>query len=253
MATYIVSDIHGYYNLFMKGLSQVEFSDSDFLWVIGDAIDRGPDGVRILQYIMNHQNMDLIIGNHELMMLNSVSPQGDIICDGIDASIWLGANGGWPTLEGYKSLSLEDRLSLLEWLKTRYVVKTLDINRNKYCLSHSYYNAKCENMKYSELSYLDVWNITWSSIWRDDYCSHALDIYSKYDYQFVIGHVPVHFVRREYYPADAWNVLKFLRHKNVINIDGGCSMGLDEDIENGLILLRIDDMQEFTLLVSDNR
>ena len=41
--------------------------------------------------------------------------------------------------------------------------------------------------------------------------------------------------------------------KNVINIDGGCSMGIDEEINNGMILLRIDDMQEFPLLLRDNR
>ena len=253
MATYVVSDVHGYYNLFMNVLSKVGFSDSDYLWLIGDAIDRGPDGIRILQYVMNHNNMDLIIGNHELMMLNSVSQQGNILCDGPDASIWLGANGGWTTLEGYKSLSPEDRLSLLEWLKTRYVIKTLEINESKYCLSHSFYNTECENKRYNELNYLDVWNITWSSIWRDDYCSHALDIYPKYDYQFVIGHVPVQFIRRERYPLDNWNILKLLRYKNVINIDGGCSMGIDEEINNGMILLRIDDMQEFPLLLRDNR
>ena len=48
MATYVVSDVHGYYNLFMNVLSQVGFSDRDYLWLIGDAIDRGPDGIKII-------------------------------------------------------------------------------------------------------------------------------------------------------------------------------------------------------------
>ena len=39
------------------------------LYVIGDAIDRGPEGVKILEYIKLHNNMELIIGNHEFMML----------------------------------------------------------------------------------------------------------------------------------------------------------------------------------------
>ena len=47
------------------------------LYVIGDAIDRGPDGIKILEYIKKHENMDLILGNHEFLMLNSVPIDGD--------------------------------------------------------------------------------------------------------------------------------------------------------------------------------
>ena len=51
MATYAVSDLHGQDRTFEKGLKLIGFSDSDMLYVIGDAIDRGPDGIRILEYI----------------------------------------------------------------------------------------------------------------------------------------------------------------------------------------------------------
>ena len=37
MAIYAVSDIHGYFNLFKKGLEMIGFSDTDFLYVLGDA------------------------------------------------------------------------------------------------------------------------------------------------------------------------------------------------------------------------
>lgn len=53
MATYTVSDIHGQYALFQKLLESIHFSDDDFLYILGDAIDRGPDGIKILQAIMN--------------------------------------------------------------------------------------------------------------------------------------------------------------------------------------------------------
>lgn len=43
MAIYAFSDLHGYYNLFLKGLSEIHFSEGDFLWCLGDMIDRGPD------------------------------------------------------------------------------------------------------------------------------------------------------------------------------------------------------------------
>ena len=43
MAIYVVSDIHGYGKLFEKLLETIDFSESDYLYVLGDAIDRGPD------------------------------------------------------------------------------------------------------------------------------------------------------------------------------------------------------------------
>ena len=33
MAVYAVSDIHGYYDFFLKGLAEIDFSDQDFFMV----------------------------------------------------------------------------------------------------------------------------------------------------------------------------------------------------------------------------
>ena len=109
----------------------------------------------------------------------------------------------------------------------------------------SYYNASCENKRYSELQYKNVWNITWSSIWRDDSLTHATDIYSQYDYTFITGHVPVQRIRRYQEPSEDWNSLQSFRHRNLINIDGGCALGHTGEINNGTIFLRLDDMKEF--------
>ena len=45
MAVYAVSDLHGQYDTFINGLENIGFGDSDELYMIGDAIDRGPDGI----------------------------------------------------------------------------------------------------------------------------------------------------------------------------------------------------------------
>ena len=82
MSVYAVSDLHGQYDLFIEGLERIGFGESDELYMIGDAIDRGPDGIRILQYVKDHKNMDLLIGNHEFMMMNSVDPNGRDVCNG---------------------------------------------------------------------------------------------------------------------------------------------------------------------------
>ena len=53
MATYVISDLHGQYKMFLKLLEKVAFSDADELYMLGDAVDRGPDGIKILQHVMN--------------------------------------------------------------------------------------------------------------------------------------------------------------------------------------------------------
>lgn len=248
MATYAVSDIHGYCEPFLKGLEEIGFSDQDYLWCLGDMIDRGPDGIQILQYIMRHDNMDLLIGNHEFMLLNSVDDNGEAVCNGKDAYLWLDANGGRITFSRYKELPIEERNELLDWLKQRYVVRTMEVDDQAWCLTHSFYNPKCENKRYSDLQYKDVWNITWSSIWRNDPLTHALDVYPNYDYTFICGHVPVQNIRAwQTSDEDETVCLKSFYHENVIDIDGGCSIGHASAINNGAIFLRLNDKKEFAI------
>lgn len=247
MAIYVVSDIHGYYDLFLKGLAGIDFSDQDNLWCLGDMIDGGPDGIQILQHIMKNDNMDLLIGNHELMLLNSVDEHGGEACDGKDAHLWLDANGGRVTFNRYKELPVNDRVKLLDWLKQRFVVRRVDIEDQPYCLTHSFYNPRCENKRYCDLPYSDVWNITWSSIWRNDPFTHALDVYPNYKYTFICGHVPVQNARDEQLPVEEGNVLKSFHHENLIDIDGGCAKGCVPEFNNGAIFLCLNDMKEYAV------
>ena len=251
MATYVVSDIHGYYELFLKGLSEICFSENDFLWCLGDAIDKGPDGIKVLQHIMSSDNMDMIIGNHEYMMINAVSASGESGYNNVDMALWLDGNDGGSTYSAFEQLSIEEQTSILKWLKQRYVIKTLEVNGRRFCLSHSFYAPKCENKRFCELKAGDVWNVTWSSIWRDDYLTGAMDIYNRYKYTFIIGHVPVQLVRRWHEGMDEWNILTGYRHHNMINIDGGCAIGKSKEYQNGIIILKLDDMTEHAVQLSD--
>ena len=119
MATYAVSDLHGQYNIFSKLLEKVHFSNEDQLYMLGDAIDRGPDGIRILQHVMNAPNMHFLLGNHEFMMLNGVALDGSATANysmlpGRDADLWLSRNGGNRTYYKYKLLDREERVRILD-------------------------------------------------------------------------------------------------------------------------------------------
>ena len=67
--TYFVSDIHGQYELFIKLLHKIRFSENDKMYVLGDIIDKGPYSVKLIKYIMETPNIHCIKGNHEHMLI----------------------------------------------------------------------------------------------------------------------------------------------------------------------------------------
>ena len=62
---YLISDIHGCYEEYKELLDQIRFSDGDELFILGDAMDRGPQPIRVMQDIMFRSNVTYIIGNHD--------------------------------------------------------------------------------------------------------------------------------------------------------------------------------------------
>ncbi len=69
MATYVISDIHGEYELFIKLLEKIRFTSADTLYVLGDVIDRGPHPIKALLKLMEMPNAVCLVGNHEVMAL----------------------------------------------------------------------------------------------------------------------------------------------------------------------------------------
>ena len=55
--TYVISDLHGYpLEKFKMLLEKAEFSDNDFLYILGDVIDRNGDGgVEMLCWLLKQQ------------------------------------------------------------------------------------------------------------------------------------------------------------------------------------------------------
>ena len=74
MAHYVMGDIHGEADRFYAMLEKIHFSEEDILILLGDVIDRGPDGIALLLEIMEMPNVIMLLGNHEYMMLQYLSP-----------------------------------------------------------------------------------------------------------------------------------------------------------------------------------
>lgn len=63
--TYCISDIHGEYDLFMRLLEKICYSDSDRLIVCGDFLDKGTASIRLTKTIFDLPGSFCIMGNHE--------------------------------------------------------------------------------------------------------------------------------------------------------------------------------------------
>ena len=62
-------------------------------------------------------------------------------------------------------------------------------------------NEELINKRYRYADPCLVYEVVWNSVYREDSNTYGQDPYSKYDYTFVTGHVPIQYARREL-PAD---------------------------------------------------
>lgn len=65
--TSAISDIHGCYDTYLDVLRKIKFSNDDIQYIIGDVIDRGKDGIKILLDILNRENIYLLMGTMNIL------------------------------------------------------------------------------------------------------------------------------------------------------------------------------------------
>lgn len=129
---YIISDLHGQGKAFFRMLNKIKFSEADIMYILGDVIDRGPDGIPLLEYIRRQPNMKMILGNHEDMMLKSTRYPTD--------EMWIGTwmfNGGGTTLNGLRQLSKENRRDCLDYVRNLPLYRIISVSGVDYLLIHA--------------------------------------------------------------------------------------------------------------------
>ena len=57
IATYVVSDIHGEYELFIRLLEEIHLKETDTLYVLGDILDKGPHPIQIILKLMEMEDL----------------------------------------------------------------------------------------------------------------------------------------------------------------------------------------------------
>ncbi len=144
---YVMSDIHGEYEKYMKMLSKIHFSDSDTLYVLGDVVDRGFNSMKLLNDMSMRANVYPLIGNHDIMaydLLKKFSTEitSENFDNYLDEDLMISMlewqrDGGQPTIDDYRKLSEEEREYVLEYLEEFALYETLKINDKTYILVHA--------------------------------------------------------------------------------------------------------------------
>lgn len=227
---YIISDLHGYPLESVKALlEKVGFGENDFLYVLGDVIDRGEEGIQTLLWMMSQSNVELILGNHEAMMLSC-----EFILDEVDDSFvsnltsekmsllrtwqW---NGAAPTIKALTSLPKTQRKYIFEYLHEAPLYEALTVASRDLVLTHSGYQNFDKSKRVKD--YLPdelLWN---RPKMTDRYFEDIITVF---------GHTPTCKFGSEH-------AGKILRTDTWIDIDAGAANGYSP------ALLCLDTMQEY--------
>lgn len=155
---YVMSDIHGNMTRFDSILKQINLQPTDELYILGDVIDRYPDGIKILRRVMAMPNAHMLLGNHEYMMMNAIAPL-EVFTDGYwgnrsrpDAlRLWY-RNGGDVTHEYIKRIRKTVRREIFEYIHALPLNLEVEVNGTKFVLVHGGAEAN-----------FDTWLLDWYS------------------------------------------------------------------------------------------
>ena len=230
---YVISDLHGYsIEKLNKLLEKANFCEEDFLYILGDVIDRNGDGgVGILEWLLTQPNAELIMGNHEAMLLSCSfvldidpkTPIDDFTQNQLELLITYKCNGGDITLGNLLKLDKQARDDIVDYLRDCPLYDAITVGDTDYILVHAGFENFRPDRKLSDYSSDEL-------IWAEP---ELKDEYFD-DIHTVFGHTPTHLFGEQYRG-------KIVRTRTWTCIDCGAATG------NEPVLLRLDDYEEFRL------
>lgn len=230
---FATADLHGYpLEKFLQLLAAAGFGQDDYLFVLGDVIDRGPDGARLLRWMAEQPNVELILGNHEAMLLSC-----DFLFDAVTEeslesltpdnlalwSTWM-SNGAAPTLDGLRRILKEEPdvlEGILDYLRDAPLYDTVEAGGRRYILVHAGLDHYRPGKPLDDYAPEDL-------IWARP----TLETRYQEDALVVFGHTPTECFGEEYRG-------KALRTDSWICIDTGAASG------GSPMLLRLDDRKAY--------
>ncbi len=184
--TYVISNIHGNYDVFRKMLDTVKFSDRDNLYLLGDIVDYGEQNIELLNDISTRYNVYSIAGEHDFLALKYLSEYEKLKKSDSkpDAALlrsmteWL-EDGGQAFFDEFIKSDSDTQEGVLDYLSDMTLYEEIAVNDKDYLLIH----AGIKNFSP---------DIDLDSLTEDDFFSEGLDFRKKYydDKIIIAGHEP---------------------------------------------------------------
>lgn len=187
--TYVCANLHGCYDKFKKMLKEIQFSDGDVMYVLGDIVDHGDDPIGLLCDLSMRYNVIPILGDcdyraYRLLseldkMLGGESPDPEALSE---MASWM-QDGGQKTIEGFKALDADMREGVLEYLSDMSLYEEVTVSGKHYVLVHAGIADFDENTPLEDYM-------------PEDFISEPMDPDRQYfaDATLIAGHVPTYTV-----------------------------------------------------------
>lgn len=213
---YVIADIHGCYEEYLELLNKINLEDEDHLYILGDAMDRGPQSMKVLLDCVNRKNISYVIGNHDYLFLHFIHKLGVDLSNAVNLSaedisdfqLYL-KDGGLTTIEEFIKLTQEEKIVVCNFLKKANGYEEIEVGNKRYILVHAGISG------FDEEKSLDKYDVL-------DFISKRTD-YNKRYYQngntyVITGHTPTQYINKD-------SLAKVYSGNGHIAIDCGCVYG----------------------------
>ncbi len=236
----VTSDIHGHISLLQRLLERAAFSDGDMLFILGDIIEKGPQSLETLRFVMRlaeQENVTVLMGNVDLsrvQMLENLSEEscGEFYDLVLMMREWKGT-GIYDEMAAELGIRLDSPGRALE-CKARLLAafeKELDFIRSlpavvetrNFIFVHA--GLPCERLE--DVRTRDVYEV----LKMDNFMKKGL----TFDKYVVAGHWPVSIYDEKICQMNPVTD----REHHIISIDGGCGLHMEGQL-NMLILPEAD-------------
>ena len=213
---YVMGNIHGCKDKYDDMLEQLKPQELDAVFVLGDVIDEGDDGIAFLNDMMYRANIYPVLGEREYYakkFLPLIAEKGDAekalaSLEGEDReqlAKWLSMKSG-KTIADFLALSEEGREDLLDYLEEFAAFEEIECKGKKFVLTH----AGIDNHEDRDLYEHE----------EEDFIFAETDYGKAYfkDAFLVTGHTPTVAIDKKIFGKP------YAKNKHLA-IDGGCGLG----------------------------
>ena len=183
---YAVSNLHGNYSKFKKLLKTIAFKDTDIMYVLGDIVDYGEEGMELIGDLSIRYNVYPIVGEHDYTAVKMLSGFEKMLKSGetpdkkfITKMTEWAADGGQVTLDAFRTLDAEMREGIIDYLSDMTLYEEVEAGGKNYLLVHAGIAGYKEGVDLESLK-------------PEAFFTEALDLTKKYfdNVTVVVGHNP---------------------------------------------------------------